>query len=108
MAKEIKDIQQLINDRAEKRLYADIDILSNPLSKKWQFLENILVNIGTSEKPNVIQLYNILTNSGFRQEIFEKNIARYREEEAESFLQKVESIREDVDNLLNNRQAEEY
>lgn len=106
MAKEIKDIQALINDRAEKRLYAEIDVVGNSISSNWKLLDGIMVNVGTSENPNTIQLYHILTNTGFRNKIFEKNIDRYKEEEAKSFLEKVESIREDVDNLLSGQHSD--
>ena len=100
-----KDIQSLINARADKKLKENLKKISNLLynGEGYQLLRDISVNIGTAEKPKNIGLAFILSDSGLESQIIEKNTERYREQEIEEFLAKVDSLREDVDTFLDSR-----
>ncbi len=103
MSENIKGIQELINERAESKLRSDIKKLHQPLKEQYyKLLDDIKVNVGTSEKPSYCQLSLILGSDGFEKTIIDKNIQKYIEAETKEFLEKVESLRDDVDNLLNN------
>lgn len=104
MAKELKDIQQLINDKADSKLKKLVNELYNLLSNGENFylIKDININIGTAEKPRVISLAYIFGSNGFEKQIIENNTERYRMMESAEFLSKVESIREDIDGLLND------
>lgn len=103
MENTIVDIQKLINDRADARLDKAVEALNSFVRnhENHPLLEDIRLNIGTADKPNVIYLYNIFNSTGLRDKIIEANKERYRKEESSIFLAKVESLREDVDNLMN-------
>lgn len=105
MAKLVSDIQQLINDRADNKLKADLRKLHNLLynGEGYEMLKDISVNVGTPEKPRTNTLAYILGSGGFENEIIEKNTERYRAKETKEFLAKVDSLRQDVDNLLDNQ-----
>lgn len=100
-----KDIQSLINARADKKLKENLQKISNLLynGEGYQLFRDISVNIGTAENPKNVGLAFLLSDSGFESQIIEKNTERYREQETKDFLAKVDSLREDVDNLLDNR-----
>lgn len=105
MAKDLKDIQQLINDKADQKLYDAVQNLHRHVSngENYQLLKDVLVNVGTSEKPKMLSLAYVFSDSGFRDKIIEINQQRYRSNENSSFIEQVESIRQHVDNLLNVR-----
>lgn len=106
MAKKlIAEIQQLINDRADAKLKSDLSALQNALysGNYYELVKGIQINVGNSEKPKNIGLYSVFSSDGFEKIIIENNTERYRAAEAEAFLSKVDSLREDVDNLLDNR-----
>ena len=100
-----KDIQSLINARADKKLKENLKKISNLLynGEGYQLLRDISVNIGTAEKPKNVALAFLLSDSGFERQIIEKNTERYREQETKEFLSKVDSLREDVDTFLDSR-----
>ena len=100
----IKDVQQLINDKADKKLKDQVYNLQRSIQSGefYNLILNIRVNIGTAEKPKSIPLYSIFSTDGFFFKIIENNTERYRAKEAEEFMSKVESLREDADNLLDN------
>jgi hypothetical protein len=102
--KNLKDVQQLINDKADARLKKDLSSISNQLYNGigYNLLKDIYINVGTTDKPRSISLIYILSDSGLAGKIIEANTERYREEENKNFLEKVESLRNDVDELLNN------
>lgn len=102
MANELNDVQQLINKKADEKLKQQLNTLQHPLytGELYKLLQGIYINVGTSEKPKNIALYTIFNAEGFEAIIIENNTQRYREEESKLFLNKVNSLREDVDNLL--------
>ena len=102
--KSISDIQQMINNRADKNLKDVLRKLNELVynGETYQLLKDITLNVGTAEKPKNITLCYIFSSDGFQEKIIEKNTERYRTMEAESFFKKVESLREDVDALLDN------
>jgi hypothetical protein len=104
MAKEIKDIQQIINDRADRKLGQEINKIYQFLSngENYNLIKDILINVGTAEKPKQIRIYSLFTNDGLLGKIIEQNQERYRSEETSAFIGKVESIRNDVDQLMEN------
>lgn len=105
MENTIVDIQKLINDRADARLDKAVEALNSFVRNGENYsLLDIRLNIGTAEKPNVIYLYNIFNSTGLRDKIIEANKEQYRKEESSIFLAKVESLREEVDNLMNGSQ----
>lgn len=102
--KDIKDVQTLINERASKRLREDIINLQSMIREYGNdllFYSGIRVNIGTVEKPSNISLIHVFDNrNGLGDEIYDANIEKYKSQEAKMFLEKVDSLREDVNNLL--------
>jgi len=102
MEKTTADIQQLINNKADAKLKNKVRELHNLLynGEAYDMLKEIEVNIGTAEAPRNISIAYILSDSGLGQKIIEVNTERYRENETKDFLNKVESLREDVDSLL--------
>lgn len=100
MAKQLKDIQEIINKAADDRLIANINTLNTFLwsGENRNLLEGIQINTGTAEKPNMSQAYYIF--SDLKERIISNNTERYRAEEAKKFMDKVNSIRQDVDNLM--------
>ncbi len=108
MAKELKDVQQLVNDKADSKLKSDLSALQKSIYSgvQYELLKGITLNVGTAEKPKNISLYSIFSSDGFEAKIIENNTERYRATEAQLFLSKVESLREDVDNLLDGRNYE--
>lgn len=101
----LSKVQELINAKADKRLEDDICAIRNMLytGKGGRLLGEIKINIGTSENPIIIYLSNVLNHDRLGEKVFEANKERYRDEESKEFLKKVESLREDVDNLLDNQ-----
>jgi len=105
MSKQLKDVQQLINDKADAKLYNEVRKLQTLLysGEPYNITREIKINVGTCESPKVISLYSVFSSDGFEKQIIENNTERYRAMEAELFLSKVESLREDVDCLLDNK-----
>ena len=106
--KTISEIQQIINGNAEKKLKSKIEKISYILRNGdgFNLLKDISVNVGTLENPKTIPLPYLLTSSGFLNKVIENNIEEYIENEAKEFVEKVNSIREDVDFLLSNQKYE--
>lgn len=104
MAKEIKDIQQIINDRADRKLEKAIRDIYTFLSsgENYELIKGVSINAGTSEKPNNIKIYSLFSSDGLQDKIIELNQQRYRSKETAAFVEKVESIRNDVDQLMEN------
>lgn len=101
----LSKVQELINAKADKRLKDDIRDIHNVLcnGKGGRLLGEIKINIGTSEEPLITYLNYILNEDRLGSIVFESHKERYRDEESKEFLKKVESLREDVDNLLDNQ-----
>ncbi len=101
--KTTQEIQDLINAKADKRLTDDLEALHRTLNSGTAYflLKSTIVNIGSSDTPKMESLSHILGPQGLRTSIIEKNQQRYRERETKEFLEKVESLRDDVDHLLN-------
>lgn len=100
----MKELQDIINKRAESKLKSEISALSHILySKNKDILDGIRVNIGTHEVPKTIELRLILEDSALGVAIFNKNIERYKEKETAEFLQKVENLQGQIDDLMNNQ-----
>jgi len=106
MAQEVKDIQQLINQRADAKLEKAIDDLYRYIDngENYQLLKEISVNAGTPEKPKMICVTTIFGNNWLKDKIIENNRERYRSKETADFMEKVESLRQDVDTLLNSQE----
>ena len=106
MARELKDVQQLINDKADAKLKTKLRELHNSIynGEAYEMLKDIKINIGSADKPKTISLCSIFGSDGFEKQIIENNTERYRAKEAEAFISKVESLREDVDSLLDANQ----
>lgn len=104
--KNIQSIQNLINKKARQRLDSDIDALNRTVRSGAlrNLLGNTEVTIKLDNKDVTVALCDIFLQSNIRNAIFNNNVERYIKEESEDFLEKVESLREDVDNLLENVQ----
>jgi hypothetical protein len=105
MAKNLlPDIQQVINNKADKKLKDAIQELNAFIynGENYELIKGINVNVGSAEKPKTISLYSIFSSEGFESKIIENNTDRYRANEVNGFLSKVDSLRADVDNLLDN------
>ena len=103
MEKNIMHIQELINARADKKLEADLRALKGifDTSVNSFLVKDIFIEVGTADKPRKVDLDCMFDNSVFGIKIIENNTQRYREAESKLFLAEVNSLREDVDNLLN-------
>lgn len=106
MSTPINDIQKLINDKADAKLRNQLQSLQKLLysGEYYNLISNITINVGTAEKPKNIGLYSIFSSDGFEKKIIENNTQRFREQEAKDFIAKVESLRQDVDYLLENKE----
>lgn len=102
MPKKIEDIQQIVNIKAKNKLYNDIDNLNNALHESNISLDGMSINISIDGVINNIPLEHIFSNRGFRSKIFNLNIDRYIKLESIDFIDKVESIKEEIDKLLDN------
>jgi hypothetical protein len=100
----LKDIQELINAKADKKLEDAVRALCKSVSdgENYNLIKGITINIGTTGKPKNIGLYSIFSSDGFAAKIIENNTQRYRDIESELFLKKVESLRDNVDHLLDS------
>ena len=78
--KTTKEIQDLINAKADNRLSNDIEALHRTLNSgtAYDLLNSTIVNIGSSDTPKMESLSRILGPQGLRASIIEKNQQRYR------------------------------
>lgn len=99
----IMDLNQLLKERAEKKLRSDINAYLNQIRENQFFRQLKSVNICTKEDKRESLWTWTWENSGEAFEmIMEKCLPQYIEDESKAFIEKVESIRQDVDNLLSN------
>lgn len=106
---EIKDLQKLIEEKAEKRLDEDISKLSN-LVRGNKLIEGVGVPgifLQIPDPPKEGRMVHISIRDMFyyshtyMTRLKEFWLPKYIQEESELFMKKVDEIREDVDNLLN-------
>lgn len=102
----LKDIQQLINERAEKKLNKDLADLREYLHTG--FASNLLElgsKISVEFDGRKENLRNALwsTDSPLFKLLKEAQLPKYIETETRGFINKIDAIREDVDELMNNR-----
>jgi len=106
----LKDIQQLINERAEHKLRSDLEKFRKYLHSELAMgLIDIGAQISVEINGKKENLRNALwsTDSSIFKMLKEDQLPKYIESETKNFLNKVDSIREDVDELMNNK-PEEY
>jgi hypothetical protein len=110
MAKDLKDIQQLINERAEQRFNADYFAIVSPISssKLFEHIQFDCYRNGSETKSQEGMYWVFREGYGNYEKVKEKWLPKYISEESENFLAKVESIKNDVDNLMSNQYQEEY
>lgn len=98
----ISKIQQIINDRAKEKLNTDIRAINGYLTSgtPYNLLKEISINIGTAEKPQTTSLSYILNTTEMWSRVFDASIQKYIDRESKEFVQQVESLRSDVDSLL--------
>ena len=94
-------IQDLINKRADDKLAKDIQEIKNILSsgKGNSLLEGIRVTITKGDTQKSVLLAYVLSSDNLYQEVFDKNVEKYRKNESKEFLQKVEGIQDQIDEL---------
>jgi aminoglycoside phosphotransferase len=98
----MKDLQEIINKKAAAKLDADLRQLHDlPYNKLYHLFRDskIIVNVGTSEKPRNISLASVFGRDGFYQQLYDKNIERYIENESKEFVQRVEELQSQIDEL---------
>ena len=90
----INTIQTLIDLRADDKLQNDLRALQRSIYTGiyYELIKDIVINIGTTEKPKFIPLYLIFCSEGFQNEIIEKNTERYRGIESKEFISKFDKI----------------
>lgn len=123
MAREIKDIQKLIEERAILRLTSDIKnleklITSQPLLKHngrnekppvGELVGKLPDGEPIYEKTNVTALFsvNIYTHlhdsTNYMGQLYRYWLPIYIEQESREFLEKLDQIQDDVNDLLNNQ-----
>jgi hypothetical protein len=103
---ELKNIQQLIDEKAENRLNKDLDdmrttILSiGVLTATTESAFPDLEYGGKKTKP--YWFFNL--NGEFRRALYNYWLPIYKTREAENFLKRVEDLESEVDNLMNAQQ----
>ena len=104
---QIDKIQELINKKAEKSLQNDLNkmrelYMSFPRKLRKQF-ETIRLNLGSQEKPTSESLNYLLCNhsSAFIKKYVEEYLDEYIEEESKIFIEKVDKLHEDLNDLKN-------
>lgn len=114
---DITNLQELINNRAEKRLDADLRALSKTI-RESRLLSVIADSIfptliypkapkkplGTDDTKEEYPFWIFKDNSLFMKAVKDYWLPIYKSEEAQNFIQKVEDLSTDVANLLDNKE----
>jgi len=108
MAKEMKDLQALINKRAEERLDKDISDLCKVRSHRLLSNRYLLPNVRFADETiskDRMDLKELLYPGGiYTKKLKEAWLPIYITEESELFLNRVEELESQVDDLLNRTQ----
>lgn len=113
MAQDIKNLQALINDKADARLEADLRQLQARLTDGLAYTLlggqnsiNIKIrkfDIATDSYIDAdVHILDLFTSRGLCENIRANNRERYRAEEAAAFVNTVQQVKKEVDQLLNN------
>lgn len=112
MAKELKDLQKLIEEKAEKRFNEDYfrDVAGIQNSNLFKHIKNPQMfkckrYSGSEEMQSAFWAFS--QGYGFYERLKEYWLPIYISKEAEMFMEEVERIKADVDGLLNNQYAAE-
>lgn len=104
MAQQIKDLQKLIEERAAKRLREDIRKLSDVFCNQTLFkdLPEVFKIKTLDGKSTEIPQYFFYWSYPFMKQLEDYWLPKYIEQESKELLEKVDSLREDIDNLTSH------
>lgn len=104
------DLTQLIKNKAEGKLHGEIQDYLNQLTnhKFFNAISEMTVNIQEGDKEEKRRLSGFLwpLNGAAFDMIRAKFMDKYIEQESIEFMDKVEKLQQDVEELLNNQQQE--
>lgn len=114
MSKSIADLQKLIAERAEKKLDGEINtlsasIMSQPLLRSSHNMPELayqgLASDGTDvwKSSSVLDLFSQYSKGRYLNKLKAYWLPIYIEREAKEFIEKVDSLQQDVENLLSNQ-----
>jgi len=99
----MKDLQSIIDKRAEVKLINELNECHNFLyEKKYRFIcdANIYLNIGTTDKPENISLQSLFSSSyRIYKELYDFYIEKYKEAETILFLKEIEDLKQRTSEL---------
>lgn len=105
----LKDIQSLINQRAEKKLKKDIAKTAKMISESLIGKANDkATTFPTQKNPNGESPYFFFAENGdYFQGVFKNLLPKYIEDESLAFMNEIENIKNQVENLLNDQEMED-
>ncbi len=95
----MKDLQAIVDKRAEDKLNTEIREIHNFLYSKYELLSQLTINTGTIEKPQNMSLHRIFDATVLSKKIFDVNIEKYKEKESEKFIKEMEVLRTRVNEI---------
>lgn len=103
MSKEIKDIQALINKRAENKLKQDISRAAKVIADSLIGKPNdAATTFPTQKSPNGESPYFFFAENGdYFKGVFKNLLPKYIEDESLAFVNEIEGLKRQVDHLLN-------
>ena len=96
----MKDLQAIIDKRAEEKLNSEIKEINDFLIKNRSILETFKIYYRNKEgKDEYTEPTFIFQENRFGKQIFETNIQRYKEKESIKFLKEFEDLKAKVETL---------
>lgn len=97
----MKDLQALIDKRAEDKLNDELNKINKVLYDSNELFKDVRINVtGEGIKDMNTSLTFLLSSSrDLRKNIFNANIERYKEQETKKFLKEIEDLKEKVERL---------
>ncbi len=95
----MKDLQEILNQRASERLWIDIQSLNSDLMKHRDLLQNITVEIGTVMVPEKVLLFRIANRAHLGQQIYDQNINRYIKQQSIEFIEQIKSMQKQINEI---------
>jgi len=104
---EIKEVQTLLNSKAEKKLVEDIEKIKKFLyDTNYKFIKDLkIMTVDSNSRHREVTLATILSKDyEYYQKLYDLHIQDYYNKESSQFLEKVESIQAEIDELKDSIQ----
>ncbi len=105
--KDLKDLQEIINQKALDRFNKDFNDVAATVRASRLFSDmQLKITAPNEENPKMMSFYWIFNNNESNfiyNQLKDQYLADYISKESASFVNSVEAIRNDVDNLLDNQ-----